>query len=95
MLVRGQLVTPWELGPWRELEERFEVSYLLTRSNRYQPPEGLRDVPVRALRDLLPHGQLGEVAVALLGDRYLRADDAFAGANRKRIVDRWVAEILP
>jgi glycosyltransferase involved in cell wall biosynthesis len=81
LLVRGHLVTPWELGPWRELEERFEVSYLLTRSNRYQTPEGLRDVPVRALRDLLPRGQMGEVAIALLGDRYLMADGAFAGAD--------------
>ena len=81
LLVRGHLVTPWELGPWRELEERFEVSYLLTRSNRYQTPEGLRDVPVRALRDLLPRGQIGEVAIALLGDRYLMADGAFAGAD--------------
>ena len=81
LLVRGQLVTPWELGPWRELEERFEVSYLLTRSNRYQPPEGLRDVPVRARRDLLPRGRIGDVAVALLGDGYLMADGVFAGAD--------------
>ena len=22
-------------------------------------------------------------------------DDAYAGANRKRIVDRWIAEVLP
>jgi iron(III) transport system substrate-binding protein len=34
--------------------------------------------------------------VAILKDAKIFAiDDAYAGANRKRIVDRWVAEILP
>ena len=81
LLVRGHLVTPWELGPWHELDERFEVSYLLTRSNRYAAPPGLRAQRVRALRDLLPGGMAAEVATAVLGDRYLGVEDAFAGAD--------------
>lgn len=81
LIVRGHQATPWELAPWRELPERFEVSYLLTRSNRFASPEGLRAVRVRALRDLLPRGPLGEVGAAALGDRYLSGEESFAGAD--------------
>lgn len=81
LIVRGHLVTPWELRPWRELPERFEVSYLLTRSNGFATPDGLRAVPARALRDLLPSGPLGEVAAGVLGDRYVHAEEAFAHAD--------------
>jgi len=81
LIVRGHLVTPWELHPWRELPERYEVSYLLTRSNRYSAPEGLRPVPARALRDLMPPGALGEVGTGVLGDRYISAEQAFAEAD--------------
>lgn len=81
LIVRGHLVTPWELRPWRELPERFEVSYLLTRSNGYAQPEGLRAVSARSLRDLLPRGPLGEVGAGVLGDRYLSAERAFAAAD--------------
>jgi glycosyltransferase involved in cell wall biosynthesis len=81
LIVRGHLVTPWELRPWRELPAGFEVSYLLTRSNGYAKPEGLRPVAARALRDLLPAGPIGEVGTGLLGDRYLSAEHAFASAD--------------
>jgi glycosyltransferase involved in cell wall biosynthesis len=81
LIVRGHLVTPWELRPWRELPERFDVSYLLTRSNGYAQPDGLRAVPARSLRDLLPPGPVGEVGAGLLGDRYISAKRAFATAD--------------
>ncbi|HTR88922.1 MAG TPA: glycosyltransferase family 4 protein [Solirubrobacteraceae bacterium] len=81
LIVRGHLVTPWELRPWERLPERFEVSYLLTRSNRYGTPQGLRARKTRALRDVLPPGPLGEVAAGVLGDRYLAAEEAFAAAD--------------
>jgi glycosyltransferase involved in cell wall biosynthesis len=81
LIVRGHLSTPWELRPWLELPERYEVSYLLTGSNRFATPDGLRAVPARALRDLLPRGPLGELSAGVLGDRYLSADDAFARAD--------------
>ena len=81
LIVRGHLATPWELRPWLELPERFEVSYLLTGSNRFDRPERLRAVPARALRDLLPRGPLGELSAGVLGDRYLSAAEAFAGAD--------------
>ncbi len=81
LIVRGHQVTPWELAPWRELPERFEVSYLLTGSNRFAAPDGLRAVRVRALRDLLPPGPLGEVGALALGDRYISARESFASAD--------------
>jgi glycosyltransferase involved in cell wall biosynthesis len=81
LIVRGHQVTPWELSPWRELPERFEVSFLLTRSNRFAVPEGLRPVRARSLRDLLPGGVVGEIGAKAVGDRYLSAEDAFAAAD--------------
>ena len=81
LIVRGHQATEWELRPWRELPERFEVAFLLTGSNRFTTPEGLRPVRARALRDLLPPGPLGEVGASVLGDRYLSADEAFAAAD--------------
>jgi len=74
-------VTPWELRPWRDLPQRFEVSFLLTGSNQFALPEGLRAVPARALRDLLPGGALGELGAGVLGDRYLSGEDSFASAD--------------
>jgi glycosyltransferase involved in cell wall biosynthesis len=81
LIVRGHLVTPWELLPWQALPERFEVSYLLTKSNRYEAPRSLRALPARALRDLLPAGLLGELSAGVIGDRYISGEQAFASAD--------------
>jgi iron(III) transport system substrate-binding protein len=35
------------------------------------------------------------VAAVLKGANIIPIDDAYAGANRKRIVDKWVKEVLP
>lgn len=35
------------------------------------------------------------LAEVLKGAKIFPIDDAYAGANRKRIVDRWIAEVLP
>ena len=81
LIVRGHLSTPWELRPWLALPPRYQVSYLLTGSNKFAPPEGLHAVPARALRDFLPRGPLGELAAGVMGDRYLSAEQAFADAD--------------
>jgi glycosyltransferase involved in cell wall biosynthesis len=81
LIVRGHLANPWELRPWLELPDRYEVSYLLTGSNRFLAPEELHAVPTRALRDMLPHGRVGELSAMMLGDRYLSAEEAFAQAD--------------
>jgi glycosyltransferase involved in cell wall biosynthesis len=82
LIVRGHLVNPWELGPWSELPDEFEVSYLLTGSNQFDlPGPRLGPVKVRALRDLLPRGRLSDLGVAVIGDRYLSVEKAFAAAD--------------
>jgi glycosyltransferase involved in cell wall biosynthesis len=81
LIVRGHQATEWELRPWCELPGRFDVSFLLTGSNRFATPKGLRPVRVRALRDLLPSGPMGEIGATVLGDRYLSAEEAFGTAN--------------
>jgi glycosyltransferase involved in cell wall biosynthesis len=83
LIVRGHLATPWELRPWRELSERFDVEFLHTRSNGFDVADlPLRAVPVRAIRDFLPKGSVGALATQLTGDRYLRdAEPAFAHAD--------------
>jgi iron(III) transport system substrate-binding protein len=35
------------------------------------------------------------LAEVLKGAKIFAIDDAYAGANRKRVVDRWINEILP
>jgi glycosyltransferase involved in cell wall biosynthesis len=81
LVVRGHLATPWELRPWLELPDRYEVSYLLTRSNGFATPDRLHPVRVRSLRDTVPRGRLGDVVTGILGDRYLSAERAFAEAD--------------
>jgi glycosyltransferase involved in cell wall biosynthesis len=83
LIVRGRLVTPWELRPWAELPDRFDVSYLITRSNEFD----VGSVPLRAqrvtsVRDRLPRGPVGDVAARVAGERYLSdAEQAYAEAD--------------
>lgn len=81
--MRGQLVTPWELRPWAELPERFDVSYLQTRSNEFDTESlPLRPRHVTSVRDRLPGGPLGAALAGFTGERYLAdADAAFAEAD--------------
>ncbi len=81
LIVRGHQATPWELRPWRELPERFEVSYLLTGSNRFQAPDGLRPVRVRALRDLLPGGPSASSGRWRWATAICLREESFAGAD--------------
>ena len=84
LIVRGHLATPWELAPWGELPDRFDVSYLRTGSNSFDTSlVPLRAVAVRARRDRLPRGAIGNAAALLAGDRYsgADADAAFADAD--------------
>ena len=81
LIVRGHLVTPWELRPWIQLPGPYEVRCLLTGSNQFSAPEGLRYINVGSRRDRLPPGIAGELAVAAIGDRYRNAEEAFAWAE--------------
>ena len=81
LIVRGHLVTPWELRPWMELPDEYDVRCLLTGSNQFAAPDGLQYLSVSSRRDLLPSGMAGELAIAVIGDRYRDADEAFAWAD--------------
>jgi glycosyltransferase involved in cell wall biosynthesis len=83
LLVRGHLVTPWELRPWSDLPKRFEVRYMQTTSNNFDTGSvAISSVSVGTLRDRLPRGRVGEVLTGLIGDRYTdRADDAYSQAD--------------
>jgi glycosyltransferase involved in cell wall biosynthesis len=82
LVVRGHLAAPWDLQAWQRLPDRFDVSFLLTRNNVFD----VRDVPlesvrVRAVRDFLPRGRLGDAAAGVFGERYLNPDSALAAAD--------------
>jgi glycosyltransferase involved in cell wall biosynthesis len=81
LLARGHHPTPWGLGTWEHLPERFRPALLVTGSNRHDlDGVTLERVPVRAVRDLLPPNAAGELAALAVGDRYLLKD---------RVLDRF------
>jgi glycosyltransferase involved in cell wall biosynthesis len=82
LIARGHQVNPWELRPWEELRDRYEVAYLKTESCWFD--DSLLDLRMRrarALRDVLPRGRAGDLLVRIPGDRYLRPAQAFARAD--------------
>jgi glycosyltransferase involved in cell wall biosynthesis len=82
VLLRGHGVTPWELRPWELLVDRFEIVCLVTGSNRFESGAiGLETRPIRALRDWLPSGRVGDLAVLGPGDRYLGLERHLQGAD--------------
>jgi glycosyltransferase involved in cell wall biosynthesis len=81
VVLRGHQVNPWELRPWEELRDDYDVSYLRTRSGWFEDSGlALEARPVKALRDALPKGRLGDGLVRLPGDRYLGLADHLGGA---------------
>jgi glycosyltransferase involved in cell wall biosynthesis len=82
LVVRGNQANPWELRPWERLGDRYEVSYLQTQRNAFDTSGvALPSRRARTVRDVLPPGRLGDALVRLPGDRYLRPERAFAGAD--------------
>jgi glycosyltransferase involved in cell wall biosynthesis len=71
VILRGHQTNPWELRPWEELADRYDVRYL--RSDRgWFDDSGLR-LPAEfaeTLRGRLPRGRVGDLLVRLPGDRY-------------------------
>jgi glycosyltransferase involved in cell wall biosynthesis len=82
VVLRGHSANPWDLRPWEELSDDYDVEVLVTGSNLYDV-NGLRitRVPVRAVRDLLPGGRFGDLAVRFPGDRYLDLARHLRGAD--------------
>lgn len=82
--MRGHQANPWELAPWQEppLAERFDVRYLQTRRGWFDTSTlSLPAERATALRDVLPPGRIGDVAVRVPGDRYLRPARHLRGAE--------------
>ena len=81
VLLRGHGVTPWELKPWELLRDEFDVRCLVTRRNRFDPGAlELSVEQVRTVRDLLPRGRAGDLAVLAPGDRYIGLKSRLEGA---------------
>jgi glycosyltransferase involved in cell wall biosynthesis len=84
LILRGHQANPWELRPWTQpaMSERFEVSYLRSRRGWFATDSlALRSRPAWTMRDLLPAGRLGDIAVRVPGDRYLGIRAALRGAD--------------
>lgn len=78
VLLRGHNVNPWELRPWEQLADRFDVTVLVTGSNRFDAGGlRLRQERVRAVRDYVR----SDLAVKGPGDRYLGLGQHLEGAD--------------
>ena len=82
VLLRGHSANPWELGAWELLRDRFDIEVAVTGSNAFDVSRlQLPSLRVRTLRDRLPRGRLGDLAVHLPGDRYLGLEEVLRGAD--------------
>jgi glycosyltransferase involved in cell wall biosynthesis len=80
LIVRGHLVTPWELRMWEPLLDRFDIAYLYGKSNAFDPGElALRPVEIATRRDRAPRGRVGELVTGVIGDDYIGLDEKLAG----------------
>jgi glycosyltransferase involved in cell wall biosynthesis len=88
VILRGQLVNPWELRPWEQLTERFDVSVAVPR--RHLHPLGslhLERVRVSALSDFVPTSWGSALAARLPFNRHLRLEAVLAGATIVHIAE--------
>lgn len=82
IVFRGHHPTVWGLRPYERLPERFAVELVTTGSPRYDVSSiSLPRRAARAVRDSLPKGLIGDLAVMGLRDRLRRPEEAFAGAD--------------
>jgi glycosyltransferase involved in cell wall biosynthesis len=80
IVLRGHQANPWELRPWELLGERYDVSFLRSRSGWFDASGvELRAESGRTLRSVLPAGRLGDALVRLPGDRYLGLRERLEG----------------
>ena len=72
VILRGHQVNPWELRPWEELADGYDVRYLRSGAGWFD--DSLLRLPsesARTLRERLPRGRAGDLLVRLPGDRYI------------------------
>jgi glycosyltransferase involved in cell wall biosynthesis len=82
VVLRGRAVNPWELRPWRELGDPYEVAVLIPDTNDYDTSGlGLERVPVRTVSSRLPGGRAGALLTRAAGERYLDLEPRLRGAD--------------
>jgi glycosyltransferase involved in cell wall biosynthesis len=82
VVLRGHQTNPWELRPWEEISDRYDVAYLSSQRSWFDTGAlKLAPIPTPTLRGLLPRGRLGDMAVRVPGDRYLGLRRRLAGAQ--------------
>jgi glycosyltransferase involved in cell wall biosynthesis len=81
VILRGHQVNPWELRPWEELSDIYEIRYLRSGANWFDDSQlQLQADPVRTLREHLPPGRAGDWLVRIPGDRYIGLEPLLRGA---------------
>jgi glycosyltransferase involved in cell wall biosynthesis len=83
VVLRGTAANPWDLRPWEELGDAYDVSVLVPDNNQYDVGalRNVRPVPVRTVGGRLPGGPPGRLATRAVGERYLRLEELLRGAD--------------
>lgn len=82
MLLRGHSVNPWDLRPWERLQDRYDVSVVVTGSNEFDTSGlALPAHRLRTLRDRLPAGRAGRALAYAAGERYVGLERVLQGAD--------------
>ena len=82
VVLRGRAANPWDLRPWRELGDAYEVAVLVPDTNDYDTAGlGLARVPVRTASSRLPGGRAGALLTRAVGERYLDLEQRLRGAD--------------
>jgi glycosyltransferase involved in cell wall biosynthesis len=81
VILRGHQANPWELRPWEELTDDYDVRYLRSGAGWFDDSLlRLPSEPARTLRERLPRGRAGDLLVRLPGDRYIGLEPVLRGA---------------
>ncbi len=94
VLLRGHSANPWDLRPWADLTDEFDVRVLVPQRNGFDLESlPLDRVAVRARRDFLPAGRIGDLLVRLPGDSYVGLEEHLQGAAivHTAEIDPWFA----
>jgi glycosyltransferase involved in cell wall biosynthesis len=84
VVLRGTAANPWDLRPWEELGDRYDVSVLVPDANQYDVGalRSVRPVPVRTVGGRLrAGGPPGRIATRAVGERYLGLEPLLRGAD--------------
>jgi glycosyltransferase involved in cell wall biosynthesis len=82
-VLRGTSANPWDLRPWEELTEEFDITVLVPPNNMFDTSRvRLRRTGIRTVGGQLNRGgALGRLAIKALGERYIGLKRALAGAD--------------